>query len=84
MLRGNFVSLLEMLHHVYTTSNPVDCKEIHAEFHRLEHILKKLPLAGVDAVFRTVCDLCFEYELHAFSRGLVVGMHLMTELNALV
>lgn len=80
---GNFASLLEMLHHVYTTSNPVDSEEIHAEFQRLEHILKKLPLADRNAVFRTVSDLCFEYELHAFSHGLVVGMHLMTELNAL-
>lgn len=80
---GNFESLLEMLHYIYTTGNPVDREQIRGEFQRLAHILEKLPLADVDTVFRTVNDLCFAYELHAFSYGLAAGMKLMTEINAL-
>lgn len=80
---GNFESLLEALHYVYTTSNPIDSEEIRGEFQRLHSILEKLPHTDRNALYQIVSDLCFEYELRSFSHGLVVGMNLMTEINAL-
>lgn len=80
---GDFQSLLEMIHYIYTTCNPVDNGKIRAELHQLGTILKPLSLEEDDAVSNLVSRLCYEYEQTAFYYGLTVGMHLMTEINAL-
>lgn len=72
---GNFESFL--------ASNPIDSEEIRLEGQRVQHILEKLLRSDADALYQTVYDLCFAYALCAFSHGLTVGMHLMTEVNAL-
>jgi len=80
---GDLASLLELLHQIYIAGNPIDSGKIRACFQNLQQILDRLPIADVDAMFRLVNDICYEYESCAFSHGLLVGMHLMTELNAL-
>lgn len=81
--QGGVDSLMEMLHEVYTMHNSIDSEEIRNMFHKLRNLLKMLPPDGVDQVFSLVCDLCIAHEILAFSHGVVVGMHLMTEVNML-
>lgn len=80
---GDFGSLLEMLHYIYTTGNPVDNDTTRSLFQDTEVILKDLSADQADAIFWTISRLCTEYERRAFSHGILVGMHLMTELTVL-
>ena len=80
---GNFQSLLEMLHYIYTTCNPIDSEAIRCGFQNMRTAMEKLSREEQDAVFSCACDLCFEHEQQAFYHGLTVGMHLMTEINGL-
>ena len=81
---GDFDSLLEMLHYIYTTCNPIDSRQIRQNFQQVDEILKKLTFEEADDINRIVCDLCYEFEQNAFICGLTAGMHLMTEINALM
>ena len=81
---GDFSSLLEMLHYIYTTCNPVDSESIRTDFQQLGDILTPLSFDDVNTVSSLVCDLCYEHEQIAFYHGISVGMHLMTEINALM
>lgn len=80
---GDFQSLLEMLHYIYTTCNPVDSDMIRGKFRELGDVLSQLSNDDLNVVSDIVCALCFEHEQIAFSHGLSVGMHLMTEVNYL-
>ncbi|MBQ8834524.1 MAG: hypothetical protein IJ001_06330 [Oscillospiraceae bacterium] len=80
---GEFESLLEMLHYIYTTANPIVNDTIRERFQEMGHILKKLSVEEDDALHNLVCDLCLEHEQLAFAHGITVGMYLMTEINAL-
>lgn len=80
---GDFQSLLEMLHYIYTTCNPVDGERIREDIRQLGDILKPLPVEADNAVGDLVSDLCYEHQKTAFYYGMTVGMHLMTEVNAL-
>lgn len=80
---GDFQSLLEMLHYIYTTCNPIDNDRIHESFLQLGEILSVLSFDEQNALSAIVCDLCYEHEQSAFFHGLSVGMHLMTEVNCL-
>nr|MBQ8243702.1 hypothetical protein [Oscillospiraceae bacterium] len=80
---GNFTSLLEMLYNAYVEANSIDTVVIKEKFRQMDTILSKLPLSENDQLFYLVCDLCLEYERSAFAHGILVGMHLMTELNSL-
>lgn len=83
LYEGDFQSLLEMLHYIYTTCNPVDSQKIREDIKQLEDILKPLSFEDDNVVSNLVCDLCYEHEQIAFYHGLTVGMHLMTEINSL-
>lgn len=80
---GDFDSLLEMLHYIYTTCNPVDSGKIREDFRKLGDILEPLSMEEENAVSSLICDLCYEHEQIAFYYGISVGMHLMTEINTL-
>ena len=80
---GDLGSLLEMLHYVYTISNPIDSDTIRSIFQHTEAIAKSLSAEQTEDLFWAVSELCTQYEQSAFSHGILVGMHLMTELNAL-
>ena len=80
---GDFNSLLEMIHHIYTVSNPIDNDTTRSYFQNVEEILRDLPCEKTDKLFWVISDLCIEYERTAFSHGILVGMQLMTELNGL-
>ena len=80
---GDFGSLLETHHYIYTTENPVDNDTIRSLFRHIEDILSPLPTEQSETLFWTVSELCTQYECSTFSHGILVGMHLMTELNAL-
>lgn len=80
---GGMISLMEMLHDVYMEYNTIDSEELHNLFRNLHHILSGLSTDARNTVFDTVCALCAEHEVLAFSHGIVVGMQLMTEVNRL-
>ena len=80
---GEFDSLLEMLHYIYTAANPVVSDTIRERFRELGHILQRLSVEEDDALRDLICDICLEYERLAFAHGITVGMYLMTEINAL-
>ena len=80
---GDFRSLLEMLHYIYTTCNPINGETIRDGFRKMRSVIDKLPMEEQDALFSCVCDLCYEYEQQAFYHGLAAGMHLMAEINGL-
>lgn len=80
---GDFQSLLEMLHYIYSASNPIDSDAIREGFRGLGPILDRLPGEESETLFSLTCGLCHAHELAGFSHGLTVGMHLMTEVNAL-
>lgn len=80
---GDFNSLLEMIHHIYTGSNPIDNNATRTCFQTVETILLELPPEKADTLFWFFSNLCTEYERSAFSHGILVGMQLMTELNGL-
>ena len=84
LYEGDFPSLLEMLHYIYTTCNPVDRETIRESFRQLGDILQPLPVESDDTVSDLVSDLCYEYQRWGFYHGLTVGMHLMTEINGLL
>ena len=80
---GDFQSLLEMLHYIYATCNPVDSEKIREALHQLAEISAPLSLEEDDAVSNLVSGLCYEHEQIAFYHGLVASMHLMKEINLL-
>ena len=80
---GDFSSLLEMLHYIYTSCNPIDGDSTREGFRKLRTAMQQLSMQEQDALFSCACDLCYEYEQQAFYHGLAVGMHLMTEINGL-
>lgn len=80
---GDFQSLLEMLHDIYSTCNPIDSKEIRARFQGIRNVAECLAFLDADTLFSEICLLCYEYEKLSFFHGMTVGMHLMTEINAI-
>lgn len=80
---GDFRSLLEIIHGIFAECYPVDSGQLREKYGRLDRILKQLPYDGEDAVNTLVCDLCYEHEQLGFEYGIVVGMQLMSEINAL-
>jgi len=80
---GEIISLMELLHDAYTMHNAIDSEQLRGYFRKLRCHLEPLTQTQADELFCTVCDLCLEHEQLAFSHGIVVGMHLMTEVNYL-
>lgn len=80
---GDFDSLLDMIHYIFTACNPINTDIIQQDFKKLGGILQSLPFNEHDVFFNTVCDLCYQHEKAAFYQGISVGMHLMTEINTL-
>ena len=80
---GDFESLLDMLHFIYAESNPIDSAAIREHFRSVDELLDLLPREAADRIFIVTSDLCLEFEHTAFQHGVLVGMTLMTELNAL-
>ena len=83
LYEGDFQSLLGMLHYIYVTCNPIDSAAIRGQFSQLSDAMETLSLEEQDVLFGCACDLCWEHQKTAFSHGLTVGMHLMTEINGL-
>lgn len=80
---GDFESLLDYLRDLYITSNPIDGDLLRDGFRRSRGVLDKLPPEDADTLFHALCDLCLEHERASFSHGLLTGLYLMTEINAL-
>ena len=76
-------TLLEMLYYFYTEENPIDSGVIRLHFKALEEILSKLPQQDNNAFFALVCSLCENCQKKAFMEGLLVGLRLFSELDAL-
>lgn len=80
---GSFESFLDLICSVYTESNPIETEKIRLKFSEIDAITESLSLQESDKLFDTVLSLCIEYERSAFSHGLLAGLLMMTELNAL-
>ena len=80
---GDLRSLLAILHGIFAESNPVDSSQLRAKYGELDGILKHLTFEEADAVDTLVCGLCFEHEQLGFEYGILAGMQLMSEINAL-
>ena len=78
--KGTVTSLMEMLYDVYVMHNTIDSEEIQ---NKLQEVLILLPQNQHEPFLTSLCDICAGYELLAFSHGIVVGMHLMSEINTL-
>lgn len=76
-------TILELLCYYYCSANSVDSAIIHCQFRTLYDTLPKLSIEEFDAVFAITADLCLSYEKQAFMDGVLVGMQLFKELNAL-
>ena len=81
---GEFSSLLDELHWIYTESNPVENAHIRALFRNIDTILQKIPPKESDEIFSLTSQLCFEYESQAFSHGILAGLHLAKQLYDLL
>ena len=75
--------LLVLLHDAFNMHNCIDSEEIQSLFRQMREIFDRLSMDESDRVFNQVCQLCWEHEQLAFSQGVLVGMLLMTEVNAL-
>ena len=80
---GTIDSLLNMLCSVYVESNPIETDDIRKSFEAVDSILSKLSLEDNDCIINLIVDLYISFERNAFIHGISLGMHLMTELNAL-
>lgn len=80
---GSVDSVLEMIHEAYIANNSIDSQRIRSLFQELRLNGEILTEECFDKLFSCVCELCYEHEMEAFSRGIVVGMHFMTEVNYL-
>lgn len=80
---GDVESLLEMLHDAYCSYNSIDSDAIRGLFKKVDGVLEMLPSDAAEQLYSLVCDLCVEHEVLAFSHGIVVGMHFMTEVRTL-
>ena len=80
---GNIGSLLELLCHVYTECNVIDTEEFNQHFQELDELLKLLPWGDLEKIYTVAIGLCVKHEIRGFSNGILVGMHLMTEINSL-
>ena len=83
LYEGDFQSLLEMLHYIYTACNPIDSSMIRSGFQNLRAAMERLPAEDQDDLFSAAYDLCLQHQQLAFAHGLTVGMHLLTEINGL-
>ena len=83
LYKGDLRSLLELLHGIFAESNPVDSLRLREKYESLDGILEQLAYDDADEVNALVCDLCFEHEQLGFDYGLMAGMQLMSEINAL-
>lgn len=83
LYEGDFQSLLEMIHYIYTACNSIDSEEIRKKFHKIRSVIEMLPAKEQNELFSAICDLCLDFEKTAFYHGMTVGMHLMTEINGL-
>lgn len=80
---GGVESLMEMLHDAYIAHNSIDSEKIRSCFQALDSESENLTLNMANQLHSMICDLCMEHEVLAFSHGIVVGMHLMSEVNYL-
>ena len=76
-------SLLEMIYQIYAEYNCFENEEIREKYRQIQSLLGPLTEETCDAVFFLICQLCAEHEQVAFSQGIIAGMNLMTEGNAL-
>ena len=80
---GNFESFLDMIHAIYTDSNPIENEQIYSALSEIATPMQLLSNEDSDDLFAAISTLCLEYERASFSHGLLAGMLLMTELNSL-
>ena len=77
---GPVDSLLAFLHEVYSMHCRMDNKEVREEFRTLREILAEIAPETADNVLSQAGLLCYAHEELGFSHGILVGMHLMSEL----
>ena len=74
-------TVLDQLYQAYAESHESDPPEISEGFKELEAFLCTLPLDDNNAVFNLCCQLCCAYERKGYIAGLLVGAHLIKELD---
>ena len=81
--QDGFESFMELLYDAYTQQNPIVTESTYKRLREIKTLLCELPPNTVERVNTLLYDFNLEQEILAFSHGIVVGMHLMTEINAL-
>lgn len=76
-------TLLGMLHDIYAMHNRLNSAEVRRLFQQMRSSLSCLSETEYDELFTLVCSLCVEHEQQAFAQGVLAGMQLYTEINAL-
>ncbi|MBR3949329.1 MAG: hypothetical protein IKJ84_01520 [Oscillospiraceae bacterium] len=77
-----FESFMELLYDAYTQQNPMITEKTYEKLRTIKDLLCELPPDLVEKVNNTLYDLNLEQEVLAFSHGIAVGLHMMTEVNA--
>ena len=81
--QGSLESFMELLYDAYTQQNPIVTENTYEMLQKIKMLLCELPPDVAERVNDLLYDLNLEQEVLAFSHGVAVGMHLMTEVNAL-
>lgn len=81
--QGSLESFMELLYDAYTQQNPIVTEKTYEMLQKIKMLLCELPPDVVERINNLLYDLNLEQEILAFSHGIAVGMHLMTEVNAL-
>jgi len=81
--KGEVTTVLEMLHDVYCEHN-IHNEEINAMYADLSRKVSFASDKEAEELYAWVAELCWEHEKIAFSHGILVGMHFMTEVNYLL
>lgn len=74
-------SILRFLWQSYSCFNPTDDGQIKKCNDALSPIYQELSLNNADALTYLICDLCTAYQRAAFLDGILVGAHLVKELE---
>ena len=77
---GTVDSLLAFLHEVYSMHCRMDNEEVRGGFQALRETMGEFAPEKADDILSQAANLCFAHEELGFSHGILVGMHLMSEL----
>lgn len=74
-------SILRFLWQSYSCFSPTDDGQIQKCSDALSPIYRELSVKNADALSNLICDLCTTHQRAAFYDGILVGVHLVEELE---